>query len=142
MIAVGKEVERKEAGDLLSEVGSRASGGCSDAGGRGGDAEDSTALASDNVEGGMGETKMEMPPRARSEGAQRGGSRNGRSHLGLVPYIQSKVARLLHTHKGKYLRRHLREQEGCAAKRAYVCITGVAEKGRYGVPGEPEAYTL
>ena len=63
-------------------------------------------------------------------GAHRGrdpGTRQGR--LGLVPHVQSKIAKIVHASNGKLLRHELREREGRVAKRAYVRFTGVREKG-------------
>lgn len=117
--------------DLLSEVGCRTSGRCSDAKDRGDDAEEFTAPGPDSVEGAINETgtEIETMTDARGESIQRGGTRNGRGCLRLVPRIQSKVARLLHAYNGKCLGRHPCEQEGSIAKQAYVCFQGAGKKG-------------
>lgn len=61
--------------------------------------------------------------------AQRGSSRGRRGHFGLVPNVQSIVARIVHVHNGKCLRRHPHEQERSASKRGYVHFTGPQKKG-------------
>lgn len=78
-------------GELLSEVGARASGGYSKAEGSGGVAADSTALGSNNVEGDVGETEaamaMEMASGTKSERAQQSGSREGGGDFALVRHV-------------------------------------------------------
>lgn len=61
-------------------------------------------------------------------GAQWGGSYNRESRLGLVPLVQSKITRMLHSPPRQVPLRHLYEQEGGAAKRAYVRLIGPREK--------------
>lgn len=59
IVATGKDTEGKGMGNLLSEVGSWPSGGCSDANGHIGDGDDSTALGHDYVKGAMDEIETE-----------------------------------------------------------------------------------
>lgn len=75
------------------------------------------------------EVGTETASGATIEGIRRGGLREGQGYLGLIPHVQSKVARFTCAHNGKRLRRHFRGQEESAAKRAYVRITGPEEKG-------------
>lgn len=72
----------KEAENLLSEAGSRASGICRDEERHGGDAKDTTAPEPYNMEGAIGETETEIAPGARSDSAKRGGSRNVKVSFG------------------------------------------------------------
>lgn len=128
-VATGKEVGGKGTGDLLSEIRFRESAGYSNEEGQGGDAEDSTAPEPDKAERGMGKTETETAPRTRGERTQQGVSHNGQGRFGPVSHAQSRASRILHTHNGKCLRRHLGEQECNATKRAYVRFTEAWENG-------------
>ena len=49
--------------------------------------------------------------------------------MGFVPRVQSKLARALHTHRGKKLLQGLRTQESAAKKRAMLRFRGAREEG-------------
>ena len=49
--------------------------------------------------------------------------------MGVVPRIQSKLWRILHTHRGKTLLQNLQNLESTALKRAMVRFRGGREKG-------------
>ena len=52
--------------------------------------------------------------------------------MGIVPSVQSKLSRALHTHRGKKLLQDLQTQESAATKRAMVRFRG-AREGRHGI---------
>lgn len=119
---------------MLSDVGFRESGGCSNEDGHGGDAKRPTASGPDNSEGVTGETTTVTVPGTSGVGTQRGGSRDRWDRLRLLPHVQCEGTRILHAYNSKRLHWRLREQECSVAKLAYVRYTGAQEKVAFGLP--------
>lgn len=73
-------------------------------------AEDRAASELDNTKEAMGEP--ETVPGTRGKEHEPGRITRLQGRHGLVPHVQPKIARILHAHYSKCLRRYLHEQEG------------------------------